>query len=138
MCLDSVEQGAQHTALGGTGVDPEGCGLVRPYSDSPGAVCQEVKNPDADRIRESKGFYFGHQSVGEDGVKGGAEVCKQQPHVAPRLFQVGQGSVESGGDGLLRGSFCPVRKLVTIKYKWEEEGDVTTHQFLKALHDDWR
>ena len=41
---------------------------------------------------------FGHQSMGEDGVKSRAKVYEEQPSIAPLLLQVGQCSMEGCGN----------------------------------------
>ena len=50
--------------------------------------------------------------MGEDGIKGRAEVYEDKPGVAPLLLQVGQGSMEGCGYGILSGLVSHVCELV--------------------------
>ena len=105
------------------------------YSYPLNALCQKVLNPKAGGVWYSNVRQFGHQSVGEDSVKSRAKVYEEQPSIAPPLLlQVGQCSMEGCGHGVLSRSVSPVDKLVWIKGGRVEWHDVTTDQFLKALH----
>ena len=91
--VECIEQGTQHAALWGASAEAEGRGCMGAHSYPLRAVCQKVLNPEAGGVSYSSVLQFGHQSVGEDGVKSRAKIYEQQLSIAPLLLQVGHGGL---------------------------------------------
>lgn len=73
----------------GSGVQAEGCGDMGAYSKPLRVVCQDVQNPGADGVGETKALKFSNQSMRGNSIKSRAQVHKQQPQIGHRSLVCG-------------------------------------------------
>ncbi len=77
-------------------------------------VCQEAGDPLTDGSGDGE-FQFILKSVRDDGVKSGAEVYKQDPHLSPWSVQMLQDEVLSHVDCIIHRLVCSVGKLQRVQ-----------------------
>lgn len=68
--VERIQEGAQHTALWGAGVQCGSGGEMRAESYSLGTVCKKVLYPSTCERREAKSYQFGDEDVRDDCNKG--------------------------------------------------------------------
>ncbi len=77
----------------------------------PAAVCQEAGDPLTDRGGDGELCQFILKGVRDDGVKSGAEVYKQDPHMSHWSVQILPDEVQSHVDFIIHRPVCSVGKL---------------------------
>lgn len=99
--VQSIQQWTQHTSLFQVDVGAEWWGEVRPYCDSLWVVSEEVPNAEASEVWEANVDQFCYQSVRDDFVECQADIDEKKPGITVLVFQIGQGSVQSCGYGII-------------------------------------
>ncbi len=78
-------------------------------------VCQEARDPLTDGGGDGELCQFILKGVQDDGVKSGAEVYKQDPHISPWSVQMLQDEVQSHADCIIYRPICSVGKLQGVQ-----------------------
>ncbi len=78
------------------------------------AVCQEAVDPLTDGGGDGELCWFILKGVRDDGVKSGAEVYKQDPHIRPWSVQMLQDEVQTH-DWIIHRPVCSVGKLQWVQ-----------------------
>ncbi len=80
-------------------------------------VCQEAGDSLTDRGGDGELCQFILKGVGDDGVKSGAEVYKQDPLISTWSVQMLQDEVQSHGDCIIHRPVCSVVKLQWVQWR---------------------
>ncbi len=109
------EQWGENTALRSSSADRAGAGwdLSQPHYLL--SVCQEAGDPLTDGGGDGQLCQFILKGVLDDGVKSGAEIYKQDPHISPWSVQMLQDEVQSHVDCIIHRPVCSVDKLQGVR-----------------------
>ncbi len=118
--VEGEKQWGENAALRGSSAGAAGAGweFSQPHKLLP--VCQEAGDPltDGGGYRELCPFIL--KGVRDDGVKSGAEVYKQDPHISPWSVQMLQDEVQSNDDCIIHRPVCSVGLQISQNqsFKW--------------------
>lgn len=128
MCTDSKAGDSTHSPGGSR---CRGCAMAHP--DPLSAAADEAADPPA----QGQGTPQVLQLVCESGVKRGAVVHEEQPHIAPLPLQMGESGLVCCGHCVFCILIGSVGKLVGVKAMGQGRRDVTTDRLLKAFYHHW-
>ncbi len=109
--VQGKEQWGENAALRSSSADCVGAGWEFSQPHYLLSVCQEADDPLTDGGGDGELCQFILKGVWDDGVKSGAEVYKQEPHISPWSVQMLQDEVQSYVDCIIHGPVCSVGKL---------------------------
>ncbi len=113
--VEGEEQWGENAALRGSSAGGAGAGWEFPQPHKLLPVCQEDVDPLTDGSRDGELCQFILKGVRDDGVKSGAEVYKQDPHISPWSVQMLQDEVQSHVDCIIHRPVCSVGKLQGVQ-----------------------
>ncbi len=105
----------ENTALRSSSADRTGAGweFSQPRYLLP--VCQEAGDTLTDEGGDGELSQFILKGVQDDGVKSGADVYKQDPHISLWSVQMQQDEVQSHVDCIIHRPVCSVSKLLGVQ-----------------------
>ncbi len=113
------QEGAEHTALGGSCVEHYSGGGVTTSLNYLRSVCEEVQYQVAECGTQAQSAKFANQFDGGDCADCWAEINKQHSDVGVVIFKVCADWVDGSGDGILCGSAGSEYKLVRVQADWD-------------------
>ncbi len=115
--VQGEEQWGENTALRSSSADRAGAGweFSQPHYLLP--VCQEAGDPLTDGSGDRELCQFILKGVQDDGVKSGAEVYKQDPHISTWSVQMLQDEVQSHVDCIIHRTVCSVGKMPGVQWR---------------------
>ncbi len=113
--VQGEEQWEENTALRSSSAvrAGAGCEFSQPYYLLP--VCQEAGDPVTDGGGDGELCQLILKGIRDDGVKSGAEVYKQDPHISPWYVQILQDEVQSHVDCIIHRPVWSVHKLQGVQ-----------------------